>query len=642
MTDDEVQGASRPSRRLMLVSITLLLLIALVLPLVALTLNAVKVAGFPLGFWFAAQGSILGLIVLALVFARRAGGDAAGEGVRPALAMAGETVGAAGILGFIGITAALGFDGLALPLGLAAGLAVATLLVAPRVSLYPVRSLAGFFVARFGGLWPRRVALAITAIATVLLLAADLRAAAFAIQSLSGTDYVTGVAAATVVLAAVWLSGVFLKVRGLAELGFAFVLAATALVLAAFAFELGYLPLPHAVYGQALGDLAAEEQNLIVKKLADVKSLKPMTSPFLQQSMLNFAGLLLGLALGSAAMPQLVGRHLTMRSVTPGAATRRVALAALFAGLFLTGVPAFAAFARVSVAKLFAGGMETAALPDSLIETGRLGWVDICGTHGVTAAEVAAACSKVSGTRGFLRLQDVVFSNDAYLFTAAATSTLSAWASLILAISVLVAGAVVAHGLVAGLLGADADARRAGSTDPERLEVRSAILALSLLLGGLIVASFSGLELSALISEGLALMAAGLFPAVVLGLFWRRMTAAGAVAAMVAGFVVTAIYIAGVRLIPVAFFEWTGGLSTASASAVRKFGDLQAAYAAATEAGARDAAEVLLSRHAATIANWWGLRPGAAALLGLPAGLIAGIAVSLVTFKPVAAGKQPA
>jgi putative solute:sodium symporter small subunit len=641
MTDDEVHGASRPSRRLMIFSITAALLLAMVLPLVALTLNAVKVAGFPLGFWFAAQGSILGLIALTLVFARRAGGDAPGEGLRPALAMAGETVGAAGILGFLGITAALGFDGLAFPLGLTAGLTVATIFIAPRFSLYPVRSSAGFFAARFGGATPRRIALAITAIATVLLLAADLRAVAFAVQSLTGTDYVTGVAVATVALAAVWLSGVFLRIRGLAALGFVFVFAATAIVLAAFAFELGYLPLPHAVYGQALSDLAADEQNLIIKKLADVKSLKPMTSPFLQQSMLNFAGLLLGLALGGAVLPQLIGRHLSMGVVSPGGATRRAAWATVFAGLFLTGVPAFATFARVSVAKLFANGMETAALPSSVVEVSRLGWAEVCGTHAATVADLAAACAKVSGTRGFLRLQDVTFSNDAYLFTAAATSGMASWTGVLLALSVIVAGAIVAHGLVAGLLRADAEARRAGSTDPEGLELRSAILALSLLLGGLVVASFSGLELSALISEGLALIAAGLFPAVILGLFWRRMSAAGAAAAMIAGFAVAAIYIAGVRLFPVTFFDWTGDLSTASASAVRKFADLKAAVSAAAEAGARDAAEAQLTRHAGTIANWWGLRPGAAALLGLPAGLLAGIATSLIGSKRDKAERAP-
>ncbi len=634
MTEDEVHGASHPSRRLMIASIAAAVLVALVLPLVALTLNAVKVAGFPLGFWFAAQGSILGLIVLALVFAHRAGGEAAGSGIPAALAMAGETVGAAGILGFIGITAALGFDGLAFPLGLAAGLAAATILIAPRFSLYPVRSSAGFFAARYGGATPRRIALAITAVATVLLLAADLRAAAFAVQSLIGTDYVTGVAIATVALAAIWLSGVFMRIRGLAALGFAFVFAATAIVLAAFAFELGYLPLPHAVYGQALSDLAAEEQNLIVKKLADVKSLKPMSSPFLQQSMLNFAGLLLGLALGGAVLPQLAGRHLSMRVVAPGAAAKRAAWATLFAGLFLTGVPAFATFARLSVAKLFANGMETAALPSNLVEVSRLGWVEVCGTHAATVADVAAACTKVSGTRGFLRLQDVSFSNDAYLFTAAATSGMAPWISMLLSISVIAAGAIVAHGLVAGLLRADAEARRAGSADPEGLELRSAILALSLLLGGLIVASFSGLELPALISEALALIAAGLFPAVILGLFWRRMTAAGATAAMIAGFAVAAFYIGGVRLFPVAFFDWTGDLSNASATAVRKFADYKAAVAAATEAGARDQAAAKLSAHASTIANWWGLRPGAAALLGLPAGFLAGIAASLLGPAP--------
>ncbi len=631
MTAADVEGASRPSRRLILSAVSALILLAFILPLVALTLNAVKIAGFPLGFWFAAQGSILGLAVLTWMFARRAGGDAAGERLKPALAMAGETVGAAGFLGFVGVTAALGFDGLAFPLGLAAGLAIGCILLAPRFPLYPVRSVAGFLVARFGGPWPRRLALAITGLASVLLLAADLRGAAIAIQSLTAADYVTAVGIATVVLAGLWLVGVFVRARALAGYGFLLVFAVSALVLAAFAYAGGYLPLPHAVYGEALTDLANEEQNLIIKKLADVKSLKPMTSPFLQQSMLNFAGLLLGLALGSAVLPQLVGRHVSRASVAPGAAVRRAARATLLAGLFLTGVPAFAAFARVAMARVFANGMETGALPASLVETSRLQWVELCGSHPATAAEAAAACARMPGARGFLRLQDVAFVPDAYLFSVASVGGLAPWAGMALAVTVVIAGAIVGHGLVAGFLDADAEARRSGTTDPSALDARSAILALLLLLAALIVASFGGTDMASLVAEGLALIASGLFPAVMLGLFWRRMTAAGAAAAMLAGFAVAAVYITGVRVLPVTMFEWTGGLSTAAPNAVRKFAELKAAVETAVSADVRVTAENALNRHAASIANWWGLRPGAAALLGLPAGFIAGLLASLAT-----------
>ena len=55
------------------------------------------------------------------------------------------------ILGFTGYIAAMGYDGLALPLGMVAGVALLAILVAPRFVLYPVQSISGFFAVRYGG-----------------------------------------------------------------------------------------------------------------------------------------------------------------------------------------------------------------------------------------------------------------------------------------------------------------------------------------------------------------------------------------------------------------------------------------------------------------------------------------------------------
>ena len=126
MTSEDVAGASRPTRRLTIVSVIIWALLAFALPLAALTLNALQVAGFPLGFWFAAQGAFMGLIALVWVFRWRAGGEGQREGIVAPLVFAGEVISSAGFIGFAGMVAALGYDGLAYPLGTAAGLTEAT------------------------------------------------------------------------------------------------------------------------------------------------------------------------------------------------------------------------------------------------------------------------------------------------------------------------------------------------------------------------------------------------------------------------------------------------------------------------------------------------------------------------------------
>jgi predicted methyltransferase len=84
----------------------------------------------------------------------------------------------------------------------------------------------------------------------------------------------------------------------------------------------------------------------------------------------------------------------------------------------------------------------------------------------------------------------------------------------------------------------------------------------------------------------------------------------------------------------------TGHLSTAAPSAVRKLADLSAAVDAAADPAARSMAQRALYRHALTVANWWGLKPAASVLFALPVGVVAGIAVTLMTGRFSEPGKR--
>ena len=631
MSEGEVQGASRPARRLILSALAIWAVLVFGVPLTSLTSNIVRVAGFPLGFSITAMGALAALTVLALVFAVRAGGDRQQQSLQPALRFAGETLGSAGFIGFAGAIAALGFDGLAYPLGVVAGLALMAILIAPRFVLYPVTSMTGFFAARYGGVWPRRTAFAITVLSAVLLLAADVRGGALAIQGLAVTDYATGLAIASVVLTAVWFAGGLITTRAPVPIVYGVLLVCFLVTLVLLTLYQGRFPLPHLVYGQALSDLADIEQKLIQNKLSDVKSLRPMVAPFLHLSVLNFAGLVFGLALGVAALPHLAGRHISRAVVAAGDAAHRTAVTVGFAGLFLAGLAAYAVFARLGVASVLATGLETAALPPNFLAANGLGWVEICGSHSTVAADVAAACAKSSGQRGFLRLQDLAFTNDGYAFAAPWLSGLPAFATLSLWAGALVASLAAGQAILAGLVVARGPAYGTRAQGAIQFDVRSAVLAAGVVLAALAVAVLGSLEIPELASEGLALVASGLFPALVLGLYWRHMNSAGATAAMIAGFGIAALYIGGIRLFPVQFFDVTGAVSNAAPVAVRKFADLKAAIGSAVSDDARTAASVALVRHASLIANWWGLKPGAAAVLGVPVGVAAGVVAALIS-----------
>ncbi len=631
MTNGEIAGASRPTRRLTQVSVAVWLLLALLLPLVALTLNAVRIAGFPFGFWVAAQGSLIGLVALAWVFTRYAGGEQAREALARPLVIAGEVIASAGFVGFVGLIASLGFDGLSYPLGVVAGLALLVILIAPRFVLYPVSTAGGFFTERFGGLWARRVALIILGFATVFLLAADLRGVGLAIQALSGFSGVISLALAASLLSAVWLAATFTRDRQPKGLVYAFLLFAFIIPLGALALAQGQFPLPHASFGFALGDVARLEQDLIAKKLADVRSLRPLTSPFLQLPAWNFVGIVLGLALGLAALPQLLGRHFSQAAVAPGEAPRRATIALTWVAIFLSGLVVYAAISRLALATFIEKGIKLTELPGAIAQASGLGWVEVCGVKSSAVNELAAACSKVSGHKGALRLQDVTFANDTYLFASASIAGVPTVFSLLLAAGALIAALAAGQAVLAGYLTADREARSMGVTGRDAVELRSVAIAASLLLPAVWLATFGSPDIASLASEGLALIAAGIFPALVLGLYWRRFSARGAVAAMLAGFAAAGVYIAGTKFFPLTMFDLTGGFSNASQSAVRKLDGLRSAVETARDPVAHALVQSELHRQAELVALWWGLKSGAAALFGLPAGFLGGAIATLLS-----------
>lgn len=626
----DIAGASRPSGRLLLASLVIWLILAVVLPLSALTLNFFQFNGTRLGFWIAAQGAIIGLVALVAFYAWRAGGTPGREGIGPALAFAGESVGAVALLGFTGYIAAMGYDGLALPLGMVAGIALLAILVAPRFVLYPVQSISGFFAMRYGGDLARRLALVIAFVATSLLLAADLRAGSLALQSLTTLAFPQALLALTLAIVAIWFAATLLPSTKTRGFGFVAVCAGLLVTLIGLSLYASGSSIPHLTLGAAVQSQANLNQTLIINRLSDVKSLTPMASPFLQLSMRNFAGLLLAVALGIVVAPHLLGRHISQSAVTPGAAVKRSAIALFAVAIIIASLPPLAVYSRVGFEQTMSKGIEIAAIPQSFAEASALGWVKVCDRNTDTAADLTAACQKASGQRGFLRLQDLAFTTDGFVVAAPKITGLDPWLQYPLLLGVILASILAGNALVSSLTVADTEVRMSRTDQSPSLDFRSATAGGVLIVAGALVALFSTIGTALLAAEGFAILAAGLFPALVLGLHWRHMNKVGAVAAMTVGTLITGAYLLGVHFWPVELFALSGALSDAPPQAVKHFADLQAALAAAATPEAQAAARDALVKQVTTIANWGGLKPAAITLISVPAGFIAGLLFSLL------------
>jgi cation/acetate symporter len=260
----------------------------------------------------------------------------------------------------------------------------------------------------------------------------------------------------------------------------------------------------------------------------------------------------------------------------------------------------------------------------------------------VTAQEIFkpainAASTAAGNTTGLLGLAGLSIDNDVIVLSTPEIAGLPYVIAGLVAAGGLAAALSTADGLllaIANALSHDIYYKMVDTHAPtnRRLVVARVLLVIVAVLAAW-TASTKPADILAMVSWAFSLAAAGLFPALVLGVWWKRANKWGAIAGMIAGFGICLYYLVGTRYYAVSFYETWSGLSGANEAAIAKFNELKAAWeGAAPEAKA--AAWKAFDTHAQTIANWFGVRNISSALFGLPAGFIAMFVVSLLTKAP--------
>ncbi len=172
-------------------------------------------------------------------------------------------------------------------------------------------------------------------------------------------------------------------------------------------------------------------------------------------------------------------------------------------------------------------------------------------------------------------------------------------------------------------------------TAPTDQRILIARLALLLVAGLAALAAFRmpGM-LPGLTGPSFSLAASTLLPALLLGIWWPRATAEGALAGMLAGLAVCLYYMLAPRYIPFAFYESSSFLSDATADQAARYAALGRNYYLAADETARQAALIVWRDLARQVANWWGVKTDLAGLFAAPVGFMVMMGVSLFTPAP--------
>jgi cation/acetate symporter len=297
---------------------------------------------------------------------------------------------------------------------------------------------------------------------------------------------------------------------------------------------------------------------------------------------INFIALMLCLMMGTAAMPHVLTRYYTTPS--PSAARRSVAWSLLFIVLLYAAAPALAVLVKFEVLQHVVG-MPIDHLPQWVNRWSRLdpGLVSVRDVNG----------------DGLLQLGELMLAGDVIVLAAPEIGGLPYWVTCLVAAGGLAAALSTADGLlltIANALSHDVYFRifNPGATAAGRV-IASKVLVMAIAFLAALIAALKITDILQFVSAAFSLAAAAFFPALVLGIFWRRANGPGAVAGMLTGLMVCGGYMA-VNL----------PLLRQMLGVTRPLADCQ----------------------------WWGVDPIAAGVFGVPAGLLALVVVSLLTPAP--------
>jgi cation/acetate symporter len=394
------------------------------------------------------------------------------------------------------------------------------------------------------------------------------------------------------------------------------------------------IPIPELTYGNAIADITAREQQMLQQGLATTAALKPHIAPFINYSPLNFFAIMFCMMVGTASLPHILMRYFTTPTVRE--ARQSVAWSLFFIFLLYFSAPAYAAFSKLEVYTNIIG-RDLSSIRPWMFTWGELGLIQVCGKNAVNLQAVVDACKAIAGHPGVVRLQDFVINTDVIVLSTPEIAGLPYVISGLVAAGGLAAALSTADGLLLAIANALSHDVYYKMLDPNAPTVRRLTVARVLLFFVAVLAAYTAstkpADILAMVGWAFSLAMAGNFPALVMGIWWKRSTAAGAVAGMIAGFGICLFYLVVTRYFPGFGVKYAGMTSLLNAATGAPLvPDMAKAMAAPNAMEAFPTLAHPLSNKV----GWFNLNNIACGLLGVPIGFLTIYVVSLMGKEPSA------
>jgi cation/acetate symporter len=543
------------------------------------------------------------------------------------MATGADWMSAASFVGMAGSLFLLGYDGLAWVLGWTGGFVLVSILVGPYLRKFGAYTVPDFMSFRYGGNFARFLAVIVLVCCSFTYVTSQIYGTGIIAARFLGMQFEVAVFVGLVGILLCAMLGGMRAVTWTQIAQYIVLIIAYLTPIVILSTQRYGIPLPQLTYGTALAEITAREGQMVKDGLAVLctgascaaGTLKPHIQPFLNYSPLNFFGIIFCMMVGTASLPHILMRYFTTPSVRE--ARQSVAWSLLFIFLLYFSAPAYAAFSKLEVYTNIIGRDVTALRP-WLFTWGELGLIQICGKNAANLDAAVAACKAIAGHPGVVRFSDFVINTDVIVLSTPEIAGLPYVISGLVAAGGLAAALSTADGLllaIANALSHDVYYKMINPNAPtiKRLTVARVLLVFVAVAAAATAASKPA-DILAMVGWAFSLAMAGNFPALVLGIWWKRTTTAGAIAGMIAGFGLCLFYLITTRYFPQAGVDSFGMTSMTNP---------------VTGAPLVDITKPILPSAAQRV-GWFGLNNINCGLLGLPLGFAVMIVVSLFTPAP--------
>ena len=500
----------------------------------------------------------------------------AGGGITPmqnGMAIGADWMSAASFISMAGLIAFLGYGGSVFLMGWTGGYVLLAMLLAPYMRKHGKFTVPEFISDRYYSKTARIVAVICLIIASLTYIIGQMKGVGVAFSRFLEVEYDNGLYIGMFV---VWVYAVMGGMKGITYTQIAqycVMIFAYTIPAVFISLQLTGNPIPQLGLGSTLADGSGvyllDKLDMVVTELG----FKEYTTSNMGGT-LNMFAYTMSLMIGTAGLPHVIMRFFTVPSVQ--AARQSAGYALVFIGLLYTVAPAVGAMARLNLMNTIqpAAGqnLEYAERPQwfkDWEQTGLLQFEDKNGDGKIQYTADKATNEMVKVDRDIMVLANPAIANlpnwvIALVAAGGLAAALSTAAGLLLAIS-----SSISHDLMKGVLTPDL-------SEKNELLAGRIVMTIAILVSGYLGLNPPGFA-AGTVALAFGLAASSIFPALMMGIFSKKMSGTAAIWGMCSGIGVTMLYVfqhKGIMFIPGTSFlgdmgaDWFFGISPNAFGAV--------------------------------------------------------------------------